>query len=77
MLEIVEGESGGKDMMYAHARMQQHISPGGCVCARACVWGYTINKEKLAQLDGASLEELNKLGILSLVYFALVSHQSC
>ena len=34
---------------------------------------YTINKEKLAQLDGASLEELNKLGILSLVYFALVS----
>jgi len=34
---------------------------------------YTINKERLAQLDGASLEKLNKLGILSLVYFALVS----
>lgn len=34
---------------------------------------YTINKEKLAQLDGESLEKLNKLGVLSLVYFALSS----
>jgi hypothetical protein len=34
---------------------------------------YTINKEKLAQLDGQNLTKLNKLGILSLVFFALVS----
>ena len=34
---------------------------------------YTINKDKLAQLDAESLEKLNKMGILSLVYFALVS----
>ena len=34
---------------------------------------YTINKEKLAQLDGESLEKLNKSGILQLAYFALSS----
>lgn len=34
---------------------------------------YTINKDKLAQLDGESLEKLNKKGLLGLVYFALVS----
>lgn len=34
---------------------------------------YTINREKLAQLDGASLEKLNKMGILGHIYFALVS----
>lgn len=34
---------------------------------------YTINKDKLAQLDGDSLEKLNKMGLLGLMYFALVS----
>ena len=34
---------------------------------------YTINKDKLAQLDGESLERLNKMGILSLVFCALIS----
>jgi len=34
---------------------------------------YTINKDKLAQLDGESLEKLNRMGVLSLAYFALVS----
>jgi hypothetical protein len=34
---------------------------------------YTINEEKLAQLDGASLEKLNKSGVLSLAFFALSS----
>jgi hypothetical protein len=34
---------------------------------------YTINKDKLAQLDGKSLEKLNKMGVLGLVYFALGS----
>lgn len=34
---------------------------------------YTINKDKLAQLDAENLEKLNKMGILGLVYFALVS----
>lgn len=34
---------------------------------------YTINKDKLNQLTGKNLEKLNKMGILSLVYFALVS----
>ena len=34
---------------------------------------YTINKEKLAQLDGESLVKLNKMGVLGLVYFALGS----
>jgi hypothetical protein len=34
---------------------------------------YTINKDKLAQLDGESLEKLSRMGILSLAYFALVS----
>ena len=34
---------------------------------------YTINKEKLAQLDGESLEKLNKSGILNLAIFALSS----
>ena len=34
---------------------------------------YTINKEKLAQLDGQSLEKLNKSGVLNLASFALSS----
>lgn len=34
---------------------------------------YTVNKEKLSQLDGESLEKLNKSGVLSLVFFALSS----
>jgi hypothetical protein len=34
---------------------------------------YTINEEKLAQLDGESLEKLNKAGVLSLAFFALSS----
>lgn len=34
---------------------------------------YTINKDKLAQLDGGSLEKLNKAGMLGHVYFALIS----
>ena len=34
---------------------------------------YTINKDKLAQLDAESLEKLNRAGVLSLVFFALVS----
>jgi len=34
---------------------------------------YTINKDKLAQLNGDSLEKLNKMGLLGLMYFALVS----
>lgn len=34
---------------------------------------YTINREKLAQLDGASLEKLNKLGVLNLAIFAVSS----
>ncbi len=34
---------------------------------------YTINAEKLAQLDGESLEKLNKQGVLSLAFFALSS----
>jgi len=34
---------------------------------------YTINKDKLAQLDGESLEKLNRMGILSVVFCALVS----
>ncbi len=34
---------------------------------------YSINAEKLSQLDGESLEELNKQGALSLAFFALSS----
>ncbi|MEH6592317.1 MAG: SapC family protein [Halioglobus sp.] len=34
---------------------------------------YTVNKEKLAQLDGESLEKLNKSGVLNLAIFALSS----
>ena len=34
---------------------------------------YTINKEKLAHLDGESLEKLNKSGVLNLAIFALSS----
>lgn len=34
---------------------------------------YTISQETLSRLDGASLEELNKQGILSLAFFALSS----
>lgn len=34
---------------------------------------FTINKEKFEQLDGKSLEKLNKLGALGVVYFALAS----
>ncbi|MDG2501926.1 MAG: SapC family protein [Porticoccaceae bacterium] len=34
---------------------------------------YTINKDKLAQLDGENLEKLNSMGLLSLAFFALVS----
>lgn len=34
---------------------------------------YTINREKLAKMDGDSLEKLNKLGILSLAFFVLSS----
>ena len=34
---------------------------------------YTINQDKLAKLDGESLEKLNKTGALSLVFFALSS----
>lgn len=34
---------------------------------------YTINEQKLGQLDGASLEELNKKGVLGLAFFALSS----
>jgi hypothetical protein len=34
---------------------------------------HTINAEKLAGLDGASLERLNKVGVLRLVFFALSS----
>ncbi len=34
---------------------------------------YTINAQRLAELDGASLESLNKSGFLQLAYFALSS----
>ncbi len=34
---------------------------------------YTVNKEKLAQLDGDNLEKLNKSGVLNLAIFALSS----
>ncbi len=34
---------------------------------------YTINGERLSRLGGESLADLNKLGILSLVFFALSS----
>jgi hypothetical protein len=34
---------------------------------------YTINQDKLAKLDGASLAELNKYGVLSLLYFVISS----
>jgi hypothetical protein len=34
---------------------------------------YTINSDKLAQLDAKNLEKLNRAGVLSLVFFALVS----
>jgi hypothetical protein len=34
---------------------------------------YTVNQEKLAQLDGESLTKLNQYGVLSLLYFVLSS----
>lgn len=34
---------------------------------------FTINKDKFEQLDGDSLEKLNKMGALGLIYFALAS----
>ena len=34
---------------------------------------YTVNQEKLAQLDGDNLAELNQYGVLSLLYFVLSS----
>jgi hypothetical protein len=34
---------------------------------------YTVNQEKLAQLDGESLAKLNQFGVLSLLYFVLSS----
>jgi hypothetical protein len=34
---------------------------------------YTINREKLTQLDGESLEKINKSGVLNLAIFALSS----
>jgi hypothetical protein len=34
---------------------------------------FTVNQEKLAKLDGASLAELNQYGVLSLLYFVLSS----
>lgn len=34
---------------------------------------YTINQEKLAQLDGSSLNKLNQYGVLMLLYFMLSS----
>jgi hypothetical protein len=34
---------------------------------------YTVNQEKLAQLDGESLSKLNQYGVLSLLYFVLSS----
>jgi len=34
---------------------------------------YTVNQEKLAKLDGASLAELSQYGVLSLLYFVLSS----
>lgn len=37
---------------------------------------YTINQERLAELDGDSLEKLNKIGALSLIFFALSSQEN-
>jgi hypothetical protein len=34
---------------------------------------YTVNQEKLAKLDGASLAELSQYGVLSLLFFVLSS----
>lgn len=34
---------------------------------------YSINAERLSQLDGESLQKLNKVGVLSLAFFALSS----
>jgi len=34
---------------------------------------YTINQDKLAKLDGASLAKLNQYGVLSLLYFVISS----
>jgi hypothetical protein len=34
---------------------------------------YTINQQKLTQLDGNSLAKLNQYGVLSLLYFILSS----
>jgi len=34
---------------------------------------YTINRDKFDQLNGESLEKLNKMGALGLIYFALAS----
>jgi len=35
---------------------------------------YTINEEKLSQLDGTKLEALNKSGLLMLIYMVIASH---
>ncbi|MFT5758844.1 MAG: hypothetical protein ACI9LM_003592 [Alteromonadaceae bacterium] len=35
---------------------------------------YTINEDKLSQLDGAQLEHLNKSGLLMLIYMVIASH---
>jgi len=34
---------------------------------------YTINRDKLEQLDGKNLQKLNKMGALGVIYFALAS----
>ena len=37
----------------------------------------TISEERLAKLDGAQLERLNKPGFLHFALFALASHRQC
>ncbi len=37
---------------------------------------YTINEDKLLHLSGAKLEELNKSGLLKLIYLVIASHEN-
>jgi hypothetical protein len=37
---------------------------------------YTINEDKLSQLDGAALEHLNRSGLLMLIYMVIASHEN-